>query len=468
MELQLREREDGVGDDVKFPLAMSDWSPTSWQERPALQQPVYPDDARVEGVLRDLSSLPPLVTSWEIERLKAQLAEAARGERFLLQGGDCAESFDDCTSVSITNKLKILLQMSLVLVHGARRRVIRVGRFAGQYAKPRSENLETRDGVTLPSYRGDLINRSPFTLADRTPDPELLLRGYERAGLTINFIRALIEGGFADLHHPEYWDLSWVKHSPHAEEYRRRVASIRDSLQFFESLAGNQTEEIRRVDYFTSHEGLHLLYEQAQTRRVPRRAGWYNLSTHFPWLGMRTAQLGGSHVEYFRGISNPIAVKVGSAMTPEGLVELADVLDPYREPGRLTFIHRFGHKKIADGLPPLVEAVRRAGRTVLWVCDPMHGNTEAVASGLKTRRFDHILAELQQAFDLHEEMGSYLGGVHFELTGEDVTECMGGARGLTEEDLQRAYRSQVDPRLNYEQALEMALLIARRMGRTAG
>ncbi|HTG32249.1 MAG TPA: 3-deoxy-7-phosphoheptulonate synthase class II [Thermoanaerobaculia bacterium] len=447
---------------------MADWSPTSWQERPTLQQPVYPDAARVEGVLRDLSSLPPLVTSWEIERLKAQLAEAARGESFLLQGGDCAESFGDCTSESITNKLKILLQMSLVLVHGARRRVIRVGRFAGQYAKPRSENLEERDGVTLPSYRGDLINRSPFTLADRTPDPALLLRGYERAALTINFIRALIEGGFADLHHPEYWDLSWVKHSPHAEEYRRRVAAIRDSLQFFESLAGNQAGEIRRVDYFTSHEGLHLLYEQAQTRRVPRRAGWYNLSTHFPWLGMRTAQLGGAHVEYFRGISNPIAVKVGSAMTPAGIVELADVLDPYREPGRLTFIHRFGHKKIADGLPPLLEAVRRAGRTVLWVCDPMHGNTEAVASGLKTRRFDHILSELQQAFDLHEELGSYLGGVHFELTGEDVTECMGGARGVTEEDLQRAYRSQVDPRLNYEQALEMALLIARRMGRTNG
>jgi 3-deoxy-7-phosphoheptulonate synthase len=468
MNLQLREREDGVRDDVKFPLAMSDWSPTSWQERPALQQPVYPDADRVESVLHDLSSLPPLVTSWEIERLKSQLAEAARGESFLLQGGDCAESFGDCTSESITNKLKILLQMSLVLVHGARRRVIRVGRFAGQYAKPRSENLEERDGVTLPSYRGDLINRSPFTLSDRTPDPELLLRGYERAALTINFIRALIEGGFADLHHPEYWDLSWVKHSPHAEEYRRRVAAIRDSLQFFESLAGSQAGEIRRVDYFTSHEGLHLLYEQAQTRRVPRRAGWYNLSTHFPWLGMRTAQLGGSHVEYFRGISNPIAVKVGSAMTPAGLVELADVLDPYREPGRLTFIHRFGHQKIADGLPPLIEAVRRAGRTVLWVCDPMHGNTEAVASGLKTRRFDHILSELQQAFDLHEELGSYLGGVHFELTGEDVTECMGGARGLTEEDLQRAYRSQVDPRLNYEQALEMALLIARRMGRTNG
>ncbi|HKI02773.1 MAG TPA: 3-deoxy-7-phosphoheptulonate synthase class II [Thermoanaerobaculia bacterium] len=442
-----------------------EWSPTSWQTKPALQQPKYPDAVRVEEVLRDLARLPPLVTSWEIEKLKSQLAEAARGERFLLQGGDCAESFEDCTSESIASKLKILLQMSLVLVHGARRRVIRVGRFAGQYAKPRSDDMETREGVSLPSYRGDLINRSPWSAADRIPDPALLLRGYERAGLTINFIRALIEGGFADLHHTEYWDLAWVKHSPHAEEYHRRVAAIRDSLHFLESLSGRQTDEVTRVDYFTSHEGLHLLYEQAQTRRVPRRPGWYNLSTHFPWIGMRTAQAGGAHVEFFRGLANPIAVKVGSAMAPEAVVELAEVLDPHQEPGRLTFIHRFGHKKIAEGLPPLIEAVRRAGRTVLWVCDPMHGNTEAISSGLKTRRFDHILSELEAAFDIHEKMGSRLGGVHFELTGDDVTECVGGARNLTEEDLQRAYRSQVDPRLNYEQALEMALRIARRMGR---
>ena len=446
----------------------TDWTPTSWQQKPALQQPTYPDGGRVAEVLRELSRLPPLVTSWEIERLKSQLAEAAYGQRFLLQGGDCAESFDECTSESITNKLKILLQMSLVLVHGARKRVIRVGRFAGQYAKPRSEDLETRDGVSLPSYRGDLINRAPFTRDDRIPDPALLLRGYERAALTINFIRALIEGGFADLHHPEYWDLSWTQESPHAEEYERRVKAIRDSLHFFESLTGAQAGEMSRVDYFTSHEGLHLLYEQAQTRRPPRRQGWYNLSTHFPWLGMRTAQLGGAHVEYFRGIANPIAVKVGTAMTPAGIVELAEALDPQREPGRLTFIHRFGHQKIEAGLPPLIEAVRRARRTVLWVCDPMHGNTEAVANGFKTRRFAHILAELEQAFDLHERLGSHLGGVHFELTGEDVTECMGGARGLAEEDLQRAYRTQVDPRLNAEQALEMALLIARRMGRSAG
>jgi len=442
-----------------------EWSPTSWQAKPALQQPVYPDAARLEEVLRELATLPPLVTSWEIERLKAQLAEAARGERFLLQGGDCAESFEDCRSDVIANKLKILLQMSLVLVHGARRRVIRVGRFAGQYAKPRSEDMETRGDVSLPAYRGDLINRAPYTAADRIPDPALLLRGYERAGLTINFIRSLIEGGFADLHHPEYWDLAWVKHSPHAEEYHRRVAAIRDSLHFLESLRGQQVPEMTRVDYFTSHEALHLLYEQAQTRRVPHRTGWYNLSTHFPWLGMRTAQLGGAHVEYLRGIANPMAVKVGPAMTADMLLELAEVLDPHREPGRLTLIHRFGHQKVAAGLPPLIEAVRREGRTVLWVCDPMHGNTEAIANGLKTRRFDHILAELEQAFAIHEDMGSYLGGVHFELTGEDVTECVGGARGLTEKDLRRAYRSQVDPRLNYEQALELALRIAQRMGK---
>ncbi len=452
---------------VPPPREAADWSPASWQARPAAQQPVYPDADRLRQVLGELASLPPLVTSWEIERLKTQIAEAARGERFLLQGGDCAETFADCTSPVITNKLKILLQMSLVLIHGLRKRVIRVGRFAGQYAKPRSDDQERRGDVSLPSYRGELINLSPYTLADRTPNPELMLRGYERSALTLNFIRSLMEGGFADLHHPEYWDLGWVQHSPHAAEYHQRVGAIRDSVWFMETLAGpsGRGSEVDRVDYFTSHEGLHLLYEQAQTRQVPHRAGWYNLATHFPWIGMRTAVLGGAHIEYFRGLCNPIAVKVGPVMTPQMVVELADVLDPEHEPGRLTFIHRFGQKKIADGLPPLIDAVRKAGRTVLWVCDPMHGNTESTANGLKTRRFDYILSELEQAFDIHEAAGSYLGGLHFELTGEDVTECVGGARNLSETDLQRAYHSTVDPRLNYEQALEMALLIARRGGR---
>jgi len=441
----------------------SHWSPTSWQKKTALQQPTYPDADRLRQVMFELSRLPPLVTSWEIERLKAQLAAAAAGKMFLLQGGDCAETFDDCTSDNIANKLKILLQMSLVLTHTTQKRVIRVGRFAGQYAKPRSEDLEKRGETTLPSYRGELINSAPFTLADRTPDPERLLRGYERSALTLNFIRGLIEGGFADLHHPEYWDLDWVKHSPHAEEYQRLVASISSSLLFLETLAGQPVSAMSRVDYYTSHEGLLLWYEQAQTRQVPRRAGWYNLSTHFPWIGMRTAQVDGAHVEFFRGLENPIGVKIGPATTPEGLLELVGVLDPESRPGRLTLIHRFGAKKIAAGLPPLLAAIRDAGRTVLWVCDPMHGNTESTAQGLKTRRFDAILAELEQAFEIHKEAGTYLGGVHLELTGENVTECIGGARGLAEADLVRSYHTQVDPRLNYEQALEVAMLIARRM-----
>jgi 3-deoxy-7-phosphoheptulonate synthase len=430
--------------------------------RHAAQQPSYRDRAQLDAVVAQLAQLPPLVTTWEIEKLKEQLAAAQRGEAFLLQGGDCAENFDDCTSENVVQKLKILLQMSLVMLVGLKKPIIRVGRMAGQYAKPRSADLETKDGVSLPSYRGDIINRNAFTAADREPDPTLMLRAYERAGLTLNFIRALVDGGFADLHHPEYWDLDWVRHSPLAAEYHRIVNAIGDSLSFLEQLSGQSAGETSRVDYFTSHEGLLLVYEQAQTRQVPHRSGWYNLSTHFPWIGMRTAQAGGSHVEYFRGINNPIGVKVGPGTTPESLVELAEILDPERDPGRLTFIHRFGHKKIADGLPPLIEAIRRVGRLPLWVCDPMHGNTEATASGYKTRRFENILSELEQAFEIHADTGSYLGGVHFELTGENVTECIGGARGLVEDDLRRAYQTQVDPRLNYEQALEMALLIARR------
>jgi len=445
-----------------------EWSPTSWRSRRATQQPVYPCAQDVERVICEMSRLPPLVTSWEIEMLKAQLAEAAAGERFLLQGGDCAETFDACVSADIASKLKILLQMSLVLVHGTHKRVIRVGRFAGQYAKPRTEDLETRDGVSLPSYRGDLINAVGFTEAERTPDPQRMLRGYERSALTLNFIRSLIDGGFADLHHPEYWDLGFVKHSHRAAEYQKIVESIGESLRFMEALAGTSVGEINRVDFFTSHDALHLPYEQAQSRRVPRRDGWYNLSTHLPWLGMRTCEPDGAHVEYMRGIANPIALKVGPAMTAQWLGDLIRILNPGNEPGRLTLIHRFGADRIEACLPPLIEAVQAAGSTVLWCCDPMHGNTQRTAAGIKTRSFDHILQELQQAFAIHERLGTYLGGVHFELTGENVTECIGGARGLNEADLSRDYKSQVDPRLNYEQSLEMAMLIARRASRTTG
>ncbi|MCJ7753878.1 MAG: 3-deoxy-7-phosphoheptulonate synthase class II [Thermoanaerobaculales bacterium] len=442
---------------------MAEWNPTSWQSRPAAQQPTYPDQDHLAETVRQLSSLPPLVTSWEVERLRVQLAEAAEGKRFLLQGGACAERFDQCSADIITNKLKILLQMSLVLTYGLKRKIIRVGRFAGQYAKPRSKDLEEREGVSLPSYRGELVNGSDFTPEDRIPDPERMLRGHHHSALTLNFIRSLVDGGFADLHHPEYWDLDFVHHSPRAQEYQRVVEGISDSLQFMETLAGSQASEISRVDFYTSHEALLLPYEQAETRQVPRRDGWYNLGTHFPWIGMRTAETAGAHVEYFRGIRNPIGIKVGPKMTGEWLLELLDMLDPEMEPGRITVIHRMGHDKVAQALPVLIDAVRGSGRTVLWCCDPMHGNTETVAGGRKTRRFENILSELEQSFDIHAELGSYQGGVHFELSGDNVTECIGGARGLSEVDLDRAYESKVDPRLNYEQALEMALLVGRKI-----
>ena len=442
---------------------MTDWSPTSWKAKPLAQGVAYPCEEEVDRVMARIAKLPPLVTSWEVLELRSQLAEAARGERFLLQGGDCAESFETCDSPTIANKIKVLLQMSLVLVHGAQRRVVRVGRFAGQYAKPRTEEFESRNGVTLPNYRGDLINHPEFTPEARTPDPQLMLQGYQHAALTINFIRALVVGGFVDPHHLDYWNLDWVTDSPMAEEYHRMARTITDSLQFTESLAGGHPGVFHWIDFFTSHEGLHLPYEQAQTRQVPRQRGWFNLATHFPWIGMRTADLEGAHVEYFRGIRNPIGLKVGPAMSPERLQCLIAILNPENEPGRLTLIHRFGCERIVTCLPPLIEAVRSTGSPVLWCCDPMHGNTRMTNGGVKTRDLAEILSEVDQAFDIHRAHHSRLGGLHVELTGEAVTECVGGARGLNEGDLHRAYRSYLDPRLNYEQALELALFTARKM-----
>ena len=441
-------------------IAKSDWHPASWQSLPAAQQASYPNQAELDRAVADLSRLPPIVTSWEVDALKEQVARAQRGEAFVLQGGDCAETFDECTSENIVAKLKILLQMSLVMLYGLKKPVIRVGRMAGQYAKPRSADTETRDGTSLPSFRGDLVNRNPFTPEDRIPNPQLILRGYERAALTLNFVRSLIDGGFADLHHPEYWDLAWVGHSAMADEYHEIVKSISNSLDFLETISGRELHKTQRADIYAAHEGLHLLYEQSQTRFLDRRDRWYNLTTHFPWIGMRTASMDGAHIEYFRGIANPIGVKIGPGMTREWLQDLISVLNPGNEPGRLTLIHRFGAKAIEEHLPDLITAVRETGSPVLWVCDPMHGNTESTADGTKTRRFDKIVGELETAFRIHRSMGSYLGGVHLELTGENVTECTGGARGLTDGDLARAYKSTVDPRLNYEQAMEVAMRIA--------
>lgn len=444
------------------------WSPDSWRNKIASQQPVYPDPDHLERTLKRLAKLPPLVTSWEIENLKSQLALAAEGRAFLIQAGDCSESLEDCETDAIVRNLKVLIQMSFVLIYGSLKKVIRVGRIAGQYAKPRSSETETREGVTLPVYRGDIVNRSGFTERDRQPDPELLLRGYERAALTLNFIRGLIAGGFADLHHPENWDLDFASHSPRYQQYNQMVRSITNSLRFMEAVLGTSIRESRGVDIFTSHEALHLSYEQAQTRHVPRRTGWYNLSTHFPWIGYRTRDIDGAHVEYCRGIENPIGLKVGPGMEPDELVALVKRLNPHNVMGRMTLIHRFGAKRIGECLPPLIEAIQRQHLNVLWASDPMHGNTYSTESGLKTRSLDDIVTEVCRAFEIHGQMNSTLGGVHLEVTGDNVTECVGGVNQINEGDLHRAYKSAVDPRLNYDQAMELAFTIADHMQKNGG
>lgn len=438
------------------------WKPESWRDFPALQQASYPDADALDRALVKLTGLPPLVTSWEILSLREQIAEAQEGRRFVLQGGDCAESFDEVTSPVITNRLKVLLQMSLALVHGLQMPVVRIGRFAGQYAKPRSSDTETRDGVTLPSYRGDLVNSIDFTEQSRVPDPDRLLKAHAYSAMTMNFVRSLSDGGFADVHHTEYWDLSWVEHSPLADEFHRLTDSLGRSLRFMETITGRDVGSLKRVDFFTSHEALHLPYEQAQTRQVPRQWGWFNLGTHFPWIGMRTADLKGAHVEYFRGIRNPIGIKVGPGITRDWLLGLLEKLNPGRESGRMVLIHRMGDANIEEKLPPLIRSVQEFGSPVLWICDPMHGNTESTGDGIKTRRFRRILREMELAFEIHRDNHSRLGGVHLELTGENVTECTGGARDLSDEDLKRDYKSTVDPRLNYEQSLELAMLIVRK------
>ncbi len=435
------------------------WTPSSWQSFPAKQQAHYDDPEALQSALDTLASLPPLVTSWEVMSLKGLLAEVQAGKRFLLQGGDCAESFADCNPSIISNRLKVLLQMSLVLIHGLHMPVVRVGRFAGQFAKPRSSDTETRDGVTLPSYRGDLVNDQSFTAEARRPDPQRLLQGHANSAITMNFVRALIEGGFADLHHPEYWDLDWMAHSEQYREYQELVKSISDSVHFSEILAGRKLNNLSRVDFFSSHEALHLPYEQALTRQVPRQWGWFNLSTHFPWIGLRTNDVDGAHVEFLRGIRNPVGVKVGADTSSADLVRLASLLNPQREAGKLLFIHRLGAEHVEDALPRMIQAMQKSGHEVIWSCDPMHGNTESTQNGFKTRRFENVRNELELSFQIHKKMGSHLGGVHLELTGENVTECLGGARELVEADLHKAYKSQVDPRLNYEQSLELAMAI---------
>ncbi|MFK7883497.1 MAG: 3-deoxy-7-phosphoheptulonate synthase class II [Phycisphaerales bacterium] len=451
------------------------WTPESWVglSSPAADQYSYADPGALDRARARLAELPPLVTSWEIEKLKAQIAEAQQGKRFILQGGDCAETLADCRPESIANKLKILLQMSLVMIHGLRQPVTRVGRFAGQYAKPRSSPTEPGEfngsTIDLPSYFGDLINQAEFTPDSRTPNPDLLVQGYQHAAMTLNFIRSLLDGGFADLQHPENWDLSFFHNADLSQtrktQYEHMSRTLADGLAFMQNLGEQKLEDSHRVDFYTSHEGLNLHYEAAQTRTVPRREGYYDLTTHLPWIGERTRQLDGPHIEFFRGIRNPIGVKVGPTIDPDDLIRLIDTLNPADEPGKLILIARMGVGKVADALPAILDRVKTEQRTVLWMSDPMHGNGIKTAAGIKTRSFDDILSELEQTVDAHKNAGTVLGGVHFELTGEDVTECIGGAAGVGEHDLTRNYASPCDPRLNYQQSLELAFLLAGAMGR---
>ena len=439
-----------------------DWSPISWRKKEVAQQVDYADKEHLQKVLNAIRCQPPLVTSWEIEALRDQLREAAAGQRFLLQGGDCAESFEDCEEEIIKNRLKILLQMSVVLIYGLKMPVVRVGRFAGQYAKPRSNSLETRNGVSLPSYRGDNINAREFTREARIPDPERLKKAYHHSAIQLNFVRSLADGKFADIHNAAHWDLGFAQQSPHIKSYQAIISKIREALRFAETVADYPIGGLNRVDFYTSHEALHLPYEEAFTREVPRSDYIYNLSTHFPWIGKRTLFKGSAHIEYMRGIRNPVGIKIGADMAPSDLLSLLRSLNPLNDPGRLVIITRMGVAKIESTLPGLIGAAQRAGLNALWCCDPMHGNTETASGGMKTRRFDNILAELEAAFDIHAGMKSVLGGVHFELTGEDVTECVGGASDVGEADLNLRYRSTVDPRLNANQSLEMALRIAQK------
>lgn len=445
-------------------MPLESWEKSSWRSKRALHQPSYQCPATLETTLEKVSSLPPLVFVGEIEKLKQQFSKAEKGEAFILQGGDCAERFQDCNQSNITAKLKILLQMSVVLCYGAKRPVIRVGRIAGQYAKPRSNPTEVIDGVELPVYRGDIINSFEANIAARTPKPERILEAFHRSSATLNYIRALTKGGFADLHNPHHWNLDFVTNAPNKSKYEAIVSSIRDAIEFMESL-GTQSDTLQSVEFYTSHEGLLLPYEEAMTQYVPEMGGWYNLGAHFLWIGDRTRQLDGAHIEYFRGVKNPIGIKVGPTADPREIISIVKALNPNNESGKINLIARYGAGQVSRFLPDMIQAVKDAGISVVWTTDPMHGNAAKTTDGIKTRDFNQILSEIKDTFQSHQVHGSTLGGIHFELTGEDVTECIGGSSGIKTEDLDSKYETYCDPRLNYSQSLEMAFLISEMLGR---
>ncbi len=438
---------------------MTDWSLTSWKAFDYQQSASYENPEQLQQVVQNISGLPPLVTSGEIKKLKHALTLAGRGEAFILQGGDCAERFADCSPEKISIKLKIMMQMSLILLHAMKKPVIRLGRIAGQYAKPRSQAFEMAGGQLLPVYRGDLINSPEPSPAARKAQPERLLAGYSHAAMTLNFIRALLNGGFADLHHPEQWELNTPITCPQQEKYHQILHSIENPTDFLKKIYRSDGAHLYRADFYTSHEALHLDYEQALTRQLKDKH-WYDLSTHLPWLGIRTAKTDSAHVEFLRGIENPIGIKIGPDCSADYLLEMLNILNPDAEEGRILLITRLGAGQVEDKLPEMIHTVQQSKIPVTWSCDPMHGNTEMTEDGTKTRHFDNILKELCLAKTIHQQQNSYLAGVHFELTGENVTECMGGSAGISAEDLKHAYQTLVDPRLNYQQSLEMALQLA--------
>jgi 3-deoxy-7-phosphoheptulonate synthase len=442
------------------------WTPASWRAKPALHIPSdYPDADAVIRVEDTLRAMPPLVFAGEARRLKLLLGDVAAGRAFLLQGGDCAESFKEFAADNIRDTFRLILQMAVVLTFAGGKPVVKVGRIAGQFAKPRTSPIETQGDVTLPSYRGDNINGMDFEALDRTPDPERLLRAYNQSAATLNLLRAFASGGYADLNNIHKWTLGFVQDSPQGARYRALTDKISETLAFMRAIGVNPESYpgMHQVEFFTSHEALLLGYEQALTRVDSTSGDWYDCSAHLLWIGERTRQLDHAHVEFMRGIKNPIGLKVGPTLEPDDLLKLIDVLSPDNEPGRLTLYGRFGADKIAARLPRLLEATRREGRTVAWAIDPMHGNTLTASNGYKTRPFDRVLSEVKSFVEICRAEGVHPGGVHLEMTGQNVTECLGGARALTETDLADRYHTHCDPRLNAEQSLELAFLVAEKL-----
>lgn len=438
------------------------WAPDSWRGSPILQVPEYQDQAKLDAAEESLRAQPPLVFAGEARKLKEQLARVSEGKAFLLQGGDCAESFAEFSANNIRDTFKVLLQMAVVLTFGASCPVVKVGRMAGQFAKPRSEPTETQDGVALPSYRGDIVNNIEFLPEAREPDPGRMVQAYNQASATLNLLRAFAQGGFADLHQVHRWTLDFVGDSPQGEEYRELATRIGEALGFMEAcgITAEAVPQVRETDFYTSHEALLLWYEEALTREDSLTGDWYDCSAHMLWIGDRTRQLDSAHVEFLKGVKNPIGMKCGPTSDPDELLRLIDVLNPANEAGRLTLITRMGHQNVEKHLPGLIRAVEREGAKVVWSCDPMHGNTIKAASGYKTRPFDQILEEVRRVFDVHQAEGTYAGGVHFEMTGQDVTECLGGAQAISDDSLSQRYHTHCDPRLNASQALELAFLVS--------